>query len=335
MRNYRQNAEKRQAQFRAISPTISPESRAPSDARGQLTNYLLALGHETDNLYWMLRGNDGAISFFEKRGIKWWKGYVSGDDTSTAGPTRSMMSSQVACVNFLLPLAYIEGALTTVLRSIDSDVRQVVTIEHQGNTSPVEFEWIGINGPLEHGTASTRGANTTSIDAFMVAETDAGRRAYLLEWKYVEKYQTRYLGNGNSGNTRRRLYSDLYTAESSSFNGAAPMNELLYEPFYQLLRQRLLADRMVNNRELGVSDAKVIAVVPADNTVYRERITSPGLAQRFPNLKTVCEVFRATLKHPDAAYAMICPSVLVDAVAREHGGAAADWIAYQRERYGL
>ena len=332
MRNYRQNAEKRQAQFRAISPTISPESRAPSDARGQLTNYLLALEHETDNLYWMLLGNDGAISFFEKRGIKWWKGYVSGDDTSTAGPTRSMMSSQVACVNFLLPLVYIEGALTTVLRSIDSDVRQVVTIEHQGNTSPVEFEWIGLHRPLERVRGRKRGYKMTSVDALIVADTDSGLRAYFMEWKYAELYS---LGKYKGGTRHYTTYSDLYTAESSSFNGVAPMDELLYEPFYQLMRQRLLADRMVNNRELGVSDAKVIAVVPADNTVYRERITSPGLAQRFSSLKTVSDVFRATLKHPDVAYAMVCPSVLVDAVAREHGGAAADWIVYQRERYGL
>ena len=172
----------------------------------------------------------------------------------------------------------------------------------------------------------------TSIDALVIAETDSGRRAYFMEWKYTESYDP----GDYKGNTRHySTYSNLYTAESSSFNGDIPMDELMYEPFYQLLRQRLLADGMVNYRDLGVSEAKVITVVPADNTAYRERITSPGLAQRFPSLKTVSDVFRATLKHPDVAYAMVCPSTLVDAVAREHGGGAADWIAYQRERYGL
>lgn len=92
---------------------------------------------------------------------------------------------------------------------------------------------------------------------------------------------------------------------------------------------------MVENRELGVSDAKVIAVVPSGNTMYRDRITSPPLAQRLPDLKTVSDVFRATLKQPDDAYAMVCPSTLVAAVERECGGVAADWVAYQRERYGL
>ena len=113
------------------------------------------------------------------------------------------------------------------------------------------------------------------------------------------------------------------------------MDELLYDPFYQLMRQRLLADRMVAERELGVIDAKVVAVVPNGNATYRERITSPPLAQRFPNLTTVSDVFRATLKQPDDAYAMVCPSVLVDAVEQECGNAAAEWVKYQRERYGL
>ena len=113
------------------------------------------------------------------------------------------------------------------------------------------------------------------------------------------------------------------------------MDELLYEPFYQLMRQRLLADRMVANGELGVTDAKVVAVVPEGNDAYRTRITSPKLRDRFPDHKTVSDVFRATLKRPDAAYGIVCPSVLVAAVERECGDAAADWVAYQRERYGL
>ena len=190
--------------------------------------------------------------------------------------------------------------------------------------------------PPGRGRLPTRGANTTSVDAFVVADTGHGRKAYLLEWKYVEEYPTRnnYLGNGSRGETRLRRYSAMYDAESSSFNGAAPFEELLYEPFYQLMRQRLLADRMVINRELEVSEAKVIAVVPEANIAYRNRLTSPPLAQRFSNLKSVSEVFRATLKRPDDAYAIVCPSVLVDAIEQHCGESAADWTSYQQERYG-
>ena len=332
MPSYRQEAEKRQARFRAMSSTISLESRDPSDSRGQRTDYLLALSHETDNLYPTLRERDLALNFFAERSIKWWKGSGSGDDTSVIGPTRSMMSSQVACVNFLLPLAGMDGALAAVLHAVDGDVKDIVPIEHEGNTSLVEFEWIGLGGPLEEGEAPTRGKNITNIDALIVAETDAGRRAYLMEWKYTESCP---IGEDKGNSKRRGRYSTRYNAESSSFNGNAPLDELLYEPFYQLMRQRLLADRMMNDTELGVTDAKVIAVVPECNNTYRERITSPPLARRFPNLKTVSDVFRATLKQPDEAYTMVCPSTLVAAVERECGDSASEWVRYQRERYGL
>ena len=328
MQTFAAAARKQQGNFRSASRTISVESR--TQRRGH--SHLLAKGCQLDNLYPTLRGDNGAIKFFADRNIKWWGHLTSRDDEDINLPTHNMTSSQIFCVNFLLPLAYIEGALTAILRSIDSDVRQVVTIEHQEHTSPVEFEWIGLHSPLERVYGRKRGDRMTSVDALIIADTGAGLRAYFMEWKYAEAY----LPDIYRGKTRHHpTYSDLYTAETSSFNGAAPMDELLYEPFYQLMRQRLLADRMVSNRELGVSDAKVIAVVPDDNAAYREQITSPELRQRFPNLNTVSDVFRATLKNPEAAYAMVCPSALVDAVERESGGAAADWIAYQRQRYGL
>lgn len=91
------------------------------------------------------------------------------DTRGSDGPTRSLVSSQTACVNFLLPLAEMDGALEAALRAIDDDVKNVIAIEHEGNKSRVEFERIGLVGPLEEGVAHTRGANTTNVDAFMVA----------------------------------------------------------------------------------------------------------------------------------------------------------------------
>ena len=67
--------------------------------------HLLPLGCEEENLYPGIRGNGGAVDFFSQRRIRWWKSARTGDDTAGPGPTRNMTSSQVACVNFLLPLA--------------------------------------------------------------------------------------------------------------------------------------------------------------------------------------------------------------------------------------
>ncbi len=333
-------ARRQQANFRQTSDTIRPGGRAPTDEKGQRNPHLLALGHEIENLFEPLRGHNRAIKYFADRKMKWWRSARSGDTPGEDGPTRNMASSQIACINFLLPLIGIEGALAAVLRAIDDDVQDVILIEHEETTwppSPVELEWIGVGKPLEKDAKAIRGALTTSIDAFMVAETSTSLRAYLLEWKYVEEYKESNGVRLRNSKTPMNRYSALYNAESSSFHGdgVAPMDELLYEPFYQLMRQRLLADRMVAKRELGATEAKVVAVVPKENDAYRNTITSPPLKERFPDLKAVSDVFRATLKRPDDAYAIVCPSTLVAAVERECGNAAAEWVAYQRERYGL
>ena len=154
----------RQARFREGLST-------PSDTVGRRHAYLLALGCEEENLFPTLRGENGACRYFAERNIKWWQAGVSGDASDGKRPTRNMASSQIACVNFLLPLVDIPGALTAVLQAIDDDVTSVVEIVHEGTSSPVELEWIGLDHALEGPSVKTRGANSTSVDAFMVAET--------------------------------------------------------------------------------------------------------------------------------------------------------------------
>ena len=342
MSDFGKAARDQQASFRNTSSTISEKGRSPSDDKGQRYGHLLAIGYEDENLYPSLRGEAGARQFFKERGIKWHRTTLSGDVQDDDGPTRNMASSQVACVNFLLPLAEIPGALAAVVGAIDDDVKDIVDICHEGRTSPVEFEWIGLdpksNRPcsLEGGANNTRGANNTSVDALVIADTDAGRRAYLMEWKYVEKYRSEDEGAGSSGETRRQRYSSRYSDKSSAFKSdEVPIDELLFDPFYQLMRFRLLADRMVADEEFGVTDAKVVVVVPDGNSEYRKRVTSPPLAERFPQHGTVSDVMRATLKDPDATFAEVCPFVLVEAVEHRCGSTASSWAAYQRERYGI
>lgn len=334
MSSFRDQERQRQATFRNTSPTVSTPGRTPSDEKGRRHGHLLALGHEEENLYPSLRGAAGARRFFKERGIRWHRTARSGDTAGgDGGPTRNLASSQVACVNFLLPLADISGAVEAAIRALDSDVKGIVDIRHNGRTSPLEFEWIGLKRSLEGG--KTRGANNTSVDAFVIANTDGGRRAYLMEWKYTEEYKgSPDLGVGASGVERRRRYATRYQAASSAFSGVVPMSELLYEPFYQLMRLHLLADRMVTDGELGISEAKVVVVVPKGNSAYREQVTSPPLARRFPRLKTVADVMRATLKHPDKSFASVCPSLLLEAVEQECGASASSWATYYCERYG-
>ena len=329
--NFREVEYRRQAAFRRGSGTVSASGRSPTDDAARGYPYMLALGLEDENLYPLLRGAGGARQFFGERGIKWWR-HCGFDDPSADGPTRNMASSQIACVNSLLPLRGNDDGLLAVLAAIDDDVTGIVRIEdpRAGTSSTVEFEWIGLGHALEGEAYTTRGEFATSIDAFMVAETRVGRRAYLLEWKYTESYGKNDKGRGRKGRTRRRRYGKRYAA-SPAFRDGIPLDAWLHEPFYQIMRQRLLADRMVANGELGVSEAKVVLVVPDGNVAYRSDITSPVLQGEFPELVTVEDVTRAAMNAPDRDFGVVSQDVLGDA-ARAWGGP--QWSRYQRERYG-
>ena len=332
MASFNNVAGKRQAEFRKSSETITDGGRSPSDEKGNRFGHLLAHGYEMENLYPSLRGEDGALKFFRERGVTWWQDNANGDITKGKSPTRQMKSSQIACVNFLLPLNEIPGALTAFLKAIDDDVLEVIPINHKNNNSKVEFEWIG-EKDVSIEARRTRGSHSTSTDALMLATTKSGKkRAYLIEWKYVEDYSTS--GNkSKSGPHRISTYPALYRCNTSSFDPAVPIEELYYDPFDQIMRFMLLADRMVAGHELGVNQAKVVVVVPQSNTAYRERITSKPLARRFPELKTVEKVVRKTLKREDGFRATNY-STLVAAVERECGAATTEWAKYMRERYG-
>ena len=170
------------------------------DGRGRQYGYMLALGYEDENLYPPLRGVEGVRRVFDERAVRWWR-HCGFEDTAINGPTRNMASSQIACVNFVLPLAEIENGLLALLAAIDDDVTDIVTIENPavGTSSPVELEWIGLSHALEGETETRRGEYSTSVDAFLVAQTRKGRRGYLLEWKYTESYARTTRGRGERG----------------------------------------------------------------------------------------------------------------------------------------
>ena len=332
--NFKAREYRRQAAFRRSSATISSNGRIPVDENGRKYDYMLALGHEDENLYPSLRGASGVRRFFDERAITWWR-HSGFDETKRNGPTRNMASSQIACVNFVLPLAGFDNGLLALIETIDKDVTGIVTIKDSKTrtSSPVEFEWIGLDHALEGEADTTRGEFATSVDAFLVAETRSGRRAYLLEWKYTESYRANDKGRGSKGETRRQRYGKLYAASPAVRDGIA-LDGWLHEPFYQVMRQRLLADRMIARKELGVSEAKVVLVVPDENTDYRENINSPALGEMFPNATTVEEVTRAAMNVPDRDFAVVNQHEIGEVIRARCGEAARHWSEYQHDRYG-
>ena len=295
---------------------------------------MLALGYEDENLYSTLRDGEAVRRFFDERAIAWWR-HCRFEDVEMNCPTRNMASSQIACVNFVLPLGGTEDGLLAMLAAIDDDVTGIVPIEDPaaGTSSPVEFEWIGLGHAREGKAETRRGKYSTSVDVFVVAETRKGRRAYLLEWKYTESYDQNDMGQGTKGKTRRRRYGKPYAA-SPAFRDGIPLDAWLHEPFFQIRRQQLLADRMVEWKELGVDEAKVVLEVPDGNADYQQNVTSPSLRNAFPEASTVEKVTREAMNHPDRNFAVMSQQELGVVVRARCGDAVRDWTEYNFDRYG-
>jgi hypothetical protein len=329
-------ARAQQSRFRE---TLAESARTPTDPPATRHGHLLALGHGHYNLMPELRGPGGALSVFSSRGIKWWRSASSGDAPGIDGPTRNLASSQVACVNFLLPLARRPHALLAFLQVIDPSVVGIEPIPSREGLAPslVEFEWVGWDQSLEGGKI-TRGAMQTSADAVVVGRTAHGCRAFVFEWKYCEEYRSPTdKGAGRSGVTRRSRYASRYAAEDSSFTGDIPIDDFLFEPFYQLMRLRLMADEMCRNGvtpTLVVTDARVVAVCPGANKDYFVPVARIPLAQRYPEQASIDAVMQSTLRDPAGIKVAFCEE-LVDALrASPMAPDLADWLDYHAVRYG-
>jgi hypothetical protein len=181
-----------------------------------------------------------------------------------------------------------------------------------------------------------RGANQTSADAFIVGRTDRGDRASLIEWKYCEEYlNPEDKGIGPSRVRGGRATRRAYQAKTSSFNGVAPLDEFFFEPYYQIMRTRLLADKIVEEGltpTMPILDARVLVVCPKDNAEYRQVVRTVPLSQRLPSFKLVEELIKATLK--DAGGFQVTSQELLTATIRSAGlDVLASWCGYHRDRY--
>jgi hypothetical protein len=218
-----------------------------------------------------------AIAYFKNKGIKWWQGT---DD----GPTGHLLSSQIACVNHLYFLRQRADLATAALRTIDVNVTKALVVDD----GYVEFEFIGEKQYLKE-RSFTRGANCTSVDAFMIGlMPDGQQRAFLIEWKYTEDYdqEDKYIAQ------RAGVYDDLIRHEGSPFKQIEP-KALYLEPFYQLMRQTLLGWQFSENCDHGCTSYRHVHVIPDSNVEFHSKVTSP-----FLNGKNVSEAWRSTLKEP-------------------------------------
>ncbi len=206
------------------------------------------------------------IEYFDRNNISWWGGKK---------PTGHLLSSQIACINHLYAIRNDKNAVLGLLNTVSQDFIDIYKIETDKILSGyIQFEAVSDNDYLNEGQ-STRGSNCTSVDALIFAKHKDGSKWLIpIEWKYTEHYDNQNKATEGcikspldcKGKTRRERYTKLICQSKQLQN----IDHFCYyfEPFYQLMRQTLWAEQMIDNKEketLKADNFLHIHIIPEEN----------------------------------------------------------------------
>lgn len=247
------------------------------------------------------------------------------------------LSSQVCCLNFLAPLMRRPEALSQVVGAglgIAAPEMLPVGRDRYGKDIYVDFEWIGLQdylGEWRGRSTASRGANATSADA-IARMTDASGTVttLLIEWKYTEAYGKPLDAKGNP--TRIGWYKDKAFAPTGPLRSHPDLTleHFFWEPFYQLLRQQMLAFRMEQAREAG-ADRVVVLHISASGNEALHRVTSEPLREYGTD---AFDVFRSLLVDPSRFTATSIEAAFLPALSAAVAADPTDpWASYLLDRY--
>ncbi|HSA05991.1 MAG TPA: hypothetical protein P5556_02300 [Candidatus Gastranaerophilales bacterium] len=181
------------------------------------------------------------------------------------------ISSQACCMNFWYPFITEEQKenLRDFLEVFGIKAQKILTFKPNStfydciypDSGNVLFEWIGpIRSPIGENDGYMRGHQRTSIDAYILAKINNRVTQILIEWKFTESYSSRHNTGkflGAKGIERLARYAPiiakyrewgkeiLFNLDEIDYWG---LYDICYEPFYQLLRQHLLAQETLGRR---------------------------------------------------------------------------------------
>lgn len=323
MGSFLESEKKIQAEFKANSPYFSESARADGVYKHKPRAFCLPVDQAEQNLVPEIR--QSAPAHFARHRIKW-------HDGQGGKPSNHLCDSQVCCVNFLFPLADKPSALASIFSPIFPELRQMLPVE---SGKYVSFEWIGaqnyLSEKISRNGQRTRGANCTSADAIVRFERKDGKRqVVLIEWKYTESYGGTFLKFSDSGTDRTEIYKHLFEREDCSIRKdiLPSFDALFYEPFYQFMRQQLLAHEMEKAHELDADIVTVLHIAPAHNIDFC-KVTSPQLV----NLgETATSIWRKLVK-PDGRFISISTEQLFSSLFADRFPKIKTWADYIRSRY--
>lgn len=272
------------------------------------------------NLYKPIK--DDAIAYFDKNRVGWWGGKK---------PSAHLLSSQVACVNHLFAIRNDKQAVLSILQSISpnfEDVLQITTDSYA--PAYIQFEAVSDTDHLNEGVTN-RGSNCTSVDALIWAVRNGENWLVLIEWKYTEHYSNENKATegarkdpvNNKGTTRKDRYTDLIN--QSQQLKSEDHYCYYFEPFYQLMRQTLWAEQIINHKATETIKANNflhLHIIPPENSnLLHKQYKCSG--------KSMENTWRSHLKD-DSRYMIVSPEELLKPIDQVK---YRELIEYLRERY--
>jgi hypothetical protein len=289
-----------------------------------LDEHHLGAGFDRENICSVFRAD--ALAFFKTRKIKW-HGEGSCDT--------SIVSSQVACLNTFFPFVSDPVALKKWLSTLYPDLAEVLPISSKAEPSLadgqqpfVTFEWIGERNYLNERWGS-RGQNCTSVDVIFRFRTVDGKiHVVLTEFKYCESDEkAKYQHVSERGTDRVAIYRPHLEGDGCQLVlGKTTFEDLFFLPFYQLMRQQLLASAMEREREMDADKVSVLHISPRAN----KGLLNLTLSKKIGPGPTVGAVWRIMAKPGRFQY--VATEELVPLLTTS--GADPVWSEYFGKRYG-
>lgn len=291
--------------------TLPDDARKPGVYEKHRRAYPFCLPVEFASHNLLPEVRDGALDLFKELDIPW-------HDSVAGGPSNHLRDSQVQCVNALfamvadaerIKLAF--GAAVDIAEVLPIEEGRFLTFEYIG---PTDYFGEGIRGGKDVGRR--RGTNCTSVDAAFLYRTPAGETELaLIEWKFTESYLDVKERSAPSDAVRVGRYAaDVGASDSPIALDVLPIELLLDEPFYQLMRQQLLAKRLEHNRVLDAQVVRVLHVLDPENTGYQNSLAR---ADHRALGSTVGDVWTKLLRTPDR-FLHVDPEVFLDQSVTSH-----------------
>ena len=254
------------AAWKRTTATLPQDATSPArwinkdgQPQGNPLEYCLPPEHADLNLLPEVRTQ--TLDLFAELGIPWHAGV--GD-----GPGNHLLSSQVQCANALGQMVTDPDRLVRAFGPF-LDLGEVLQIEPGRYLT---FEYIGPTDFFNEapGSSRVRGSMCTSVDAAFLHRDSAGvTELVLVEWKYIESYRLRSATPAKTKTRTGRYLNAVQDPAGPVRADVLAFPLLLDEPFYQLMRQQLLAHALEVSGAEGASRVRVVHVSPPENTAYQ------------------------------------------------------------------